>query len=279
MITKNGKKFKIGLALGGGAALGFAHIGVLKVLEENGIKIDCIAGTSMGSVIGGLYASGMSADKMVETLNSFDIKKITKLNVFSVLKDGIFSTDKMPAYFEQIANVSLVEKTKIPFRCVSVDLYTGKPYIFKKGNFGEAIMASTAIPGLFKPVKKDGMMLVDGGVVNNIPFDVVKDMGADFVIAVDVLPKYVKKQKINSVVKIIICSFELMQNKHELERQKKSDILDYTISISSTNDEQDWSKKAMLEAYQLGVDVASKYVHKIKRLINAKAKQKFLESK
>lgn len=279
MITKNGKKFKIGIALGGGAALGFAHIGVLKVLEENGIKIDCIAGTSMGSVIGGLYASGMSADKMVETLNDFDIKKMTKLNVFSILKDGIFSTDKMPAYLEQIANVSLLEKTKIPFRCVSVDLYTGKPYIFKKGNFGEAIMASTAIPGLFKPVKKDGMMLVDGGVINNIPFDVVKDMGADFVIAVDVLPKYVKKQKINSVVKIIMCSFGLMQNKHELERQKNTDILDYTISISSTNDEQDWSKKAMLQAYQLGVDVASKYVQKIKRMINAKMKKKFLESK
>ena len=162
---------------------------------------------------------------------------------------------------------------------MSVDLYTGKPYIFKKGNFGEAIMASTAIPGLFKPVKKDGMMLVDGGVVNNIPFDVVKDMGADFVIAVDVLPKYVKKQKINSVVKIIMCSFGLMQNKHELERQKNADILDYTISISSTNDEQDWSKKAMLQAYQLGVDVASKYVQKIKRMINAKMKKKFLESK
>lgn len=279
MITKKGKKFKIGLALGGGAALGFAHIGVLKVLEENSINIDCIAGTSMGSVIGGLYASGMTIDKMVELLNNFSIKKLTKLNVFSILKDGIFSTDKMPAYFEQIANVSLVEKTKIPFRCVSVDLYTGKPYIFKKGNFGEAIMASTAIPGLFKPVKKDGMMLVDGGVVNNIPFDVVKDMGADFVIAVDVLPKYVKKKKINSVVKIIMYSFGLMQNKHELERQKYANNLDYTISISSSNDEQDWSKKAIMEAYQLGFDVASKYVHKIKRLINAKAKQKFLESK
>lgn len=279
MITKNGKKFKIGLALGGGAALGFAHIGVLKVLEENGIQIDCIAGTSMGAVIGGLYSSGMSAEKMVEALGDFDIKKITKLNVFNILKDGIFSTDKMPSYFEKIANVSLLEKTKIPFRCVAVDLYTGKQYVFKKGSFSEAIMASTAIPGLFKPVKKDGMMLVDGGVVNNIPFDVVKDMGADFVIAVDVLPKYVNKPRINSVVKIIMSAFGLMQNKHELERQKHTKVIDYTISISSPNDEQDWSKKATKHAYQLGIDITSKCVDKIKKMVNAKAKQKFLTNK
>lgn len=279
MITKNGKNFKIGIALGGGAALGFAHIGVLKVLEDNGIKVDCIAGTSMGSVIGGLYASGMSTDKMLELLNDFDIKRLTRLDVFSILKNGIFSTDKMPAYFKQISNVSLMEKTKIPFRCVSVDLYTGKPYIFKKGDFGEALMASTAIPGLFKPVKKDGKMLVDGGVINNVPFDVVKDMGADFVIAVDVLPKYVKRKKINSVVKIIMCSFDLMQNKHELERQKFADNLDFTVSISSPNNEQDWSKKAMLEAYQLGVDVANKHIQKIKKMINSKMKQKFSETK
>lgn len=258
--------FKIGIALGGGACLGFAHIGVLEVLEKNGIKPDFIAGTSMGSVIGGLYASGLSTEKMVELLQKFDIKKLTTLNFFNMLKSGIFITDKMSSYFEKLAGVKHVQETKIPFCCTSVDLCTGHPYNIKTGRFGTALMASTAIPGLFKPVKLGNKLLVDGGVLNNVPFDVCKKMGADFVIGVDVLAHYPQNIPYKSTVKILMSSYGLMQASNEnYRRQFLKKDLNYMLSIPSTKDQLDWSKDAMNFAYQNGKQFALENLSKIKR--------------
>lgn len=267
MKKSKNDNLKIGLALGGGAALGFAHIGVIKVLEENGIKIDYIAGTSMGSVIGVLYACGLTIDQMLEEVKKFDIKQITKFNGFRVLKEGLYNTQKMESYIENITGIDKLENTKIPFRCNAVDLYTGQEYVFKKGKLGEAIRASTAIPGLFKSVIKDNKFLVDGGVVNNNPFNIVKDMGADFIIAVDVVPKYVQKDKINNVVKIIMNSFGLLQNRHEIEKRSHLKENGYLIEISSKKDEQDYSQESIQFACKLGEEIALKHIEKIKKEI------------
>lgn len=267
------KDIKIGLALGGGAALGFAHVGVIKVLEQNGIKVDYIAGTSMGSVIGALYASGMTPEQMENELKTFDIKKITRLNSFRIIKEGIFNTEKLQELIENMARIKLIEQTKIPFACTAVDLYTGKEYIFKKGSLGGAVRASSAIPGLFKPVSFKNMLLVDGGVVDNLPFKVTKDMGADFVIAVDVLPRYLKKDKINNIVQVLMCSYGLMQNRHELERRKGLENDGFILEIPSTKDEQDYSQESMNYACKLGEQIAQKNIGKIKRLIKNKQRE------
>ncbi len=274
MMKQKTWPFKIGIALGGGASLGFAHIGVLEVLEKNGIKPDFVAGTSMGSVIGGLYASGLTTERMVELLQKFDIKKLTTLNFFNLLKSGIFITDKMADYFENLAGIKHVQDTKIPFCCTSVDLHTGKPYNFSSGRFGTALMASTAIPGLFKPVKYGNKLLVDGGVLNNVPFDVCKKMGADFVIGVDVLAHYPQNVSYKSTVKILMNSYGLMQASNEkYRRQFLSQDLNYMLSVPSTKDQLDWSKDAMNFAYQNGKDFALKNLNKIKRKLREFEKQ------
>lgn len=261
--------FKIGLALGGGAALGFAHVGVLEVLEQNNIKVDVIAGSSMGAIIGGAYASGLNVPQMLELMKKFNLKQITRLNFFNMLKTGLFSTEKMASYFEKLTGVTKIEQCKIPFSCTSVDLHTGKPYVFKKGSFGQALMASSAIPGIFKPVKKGNKLLVDGGVLNNVPFDVVKKMGADFVIGIDVVPQYFPKEKIPSTAKIIMCSFGLMQLSNEkLRKQAMNENLNFLISIPSQMDEQNWTPKAIMHAYNLGKEYAQKNIAKLKRKLN-----------
>lgn len=276
-MKKHSSNFKIGLALGGGAALGFAHIGVLKVLEQNGIKIDYIAGSSMGSVMGALYASGMTPEEMYKEASVFDFKKITRINGFRIIKEGVYNTEKLQNLVEELTKIKLIEQTKIPFRCTSVDLLTGKEYIFKKGSIGQAVRASSAIPGLFNPVEKDGMFLVDGGVIDNIPFKVVKDMGADFVIAVDVLPKYIQKENVNNVVKVLMYSFGLMQNKYEHERRKILKDNAFVLEISSTKSEQDYSKSSIEYACKLGEEVALKNIDKIKRAIDI-SKKKFAKN-
>lgn len=274
------RPFKIGLALGGGASLGFAHIGVLEVLEKNHIVPDFIAGTSMGAVVGGMYSAGVSPEKMVEILNTFDIKKITSLNAFNILKSGLFSTQKMSDYFEKIAGIKNLEQTKIPFNCTAVDLYSGNQYIFKEGSFGLALMATTAIPGMFKPVKKDEMFLVDGGVLSNVPFDVCKKMGADFVIAVDVVSHYPVNTHYKSTVNILMSSYSLMQASNESYRKQvlKSEY-EYMLDIPSNKDVLDWSKNSMLFAYENGKKYAQDNIKAIKKALKQFEKQFNCEQK
>lgn len=268
---------KIGLALGGGASLGFAHIGVIKVLEENGIKPDFIAGTSMGSIIGSMYAYGYTPEKMTEILESFDFKKIRDLRPFTFMRDGLFSTEKLVKFIDDLTDSCNIEDLKIPFQCNAVDMLTSKEYIFKSGKVSEAIQASCAIPGIFKPVKKDGMLLFDGGVVNNLPYNLVKDMGADIVIAVDVLPVFIKKQKIDNIVQILFTTFDIMQRKHETERMYRNQSkLDCLISIPSKESVMDFSKAIIEKAIQQGEKVAKVRIGIIKKKIELASELKKL---
>ncbi len=181
---------RIGLALGGGGAKGLAHIGVIKVLESAGVPIDFIAGTSMGSLIGGWYA--MTKDILfLENL----FLKIDNHDVFSkrkILKNGDLFKDKSIVELLEIGlGDKKIEKCKIPFWAVATDVNNGEKVILKKGNLETAIKASSAIPIFFKPVKFNKRMLTDGGLCDPVPADVVKEMGADIVIAVDVSSKWV----------------------------------------------------------------------------------------
>ncbi len=206
---------KIGLVLGGGGALGLAHVGVLKELEALRIPIDCIAGTSMGAIIGGLYAAGMSPDEIEATLMNLDWNDVMSddtprrelffrrkiddqrylFEVGAGLKGikmtaGITAGQKFNNLMEIVtlraSTITDFDRLPIPFRAVATDLKSGEPLVISSGNLTQAMRASMSVPGAFTPVLFDDYILIDGGIINNLPVDVAESMGADIVIAVDV---------------------------------------------------------------------------------------------
>lgn len=207
---------KVGLVLGGGGAKGAAEVGVLKVIEQAGIPIDYIAGTSIGSIVGGLYAAGFSAaqldtmfcqqewlslltDRQTDLGNEpYTVKDgVTYIFGFPIMGNiskgdiggfGVMRGERVEQMIDSMANSKGCrdfQSLQIPFKCVAADFRTATEVVFCEGKLSKAVRASMAIPGIFKPVNHEGMKLVDGGMLNNLPVDVVKDMGADIIIAVD----------------------------------------------------------------------------------------------
>jgi NTE family protein len=183
MTINNKKRPLVGLALGGGMARGCAHIGVLRELEKHDIPIDLIAGTSVGSLIGGAYAAGLSPDqieKMALTISWNDLGRVT------ISKLGFYNSERTEDYVRKHFPVTEFEKARLPFGAVATDIQTGKMVIFTEGSLPLAIRASCAMPIFYTPVVVNGRMMVDGGLVGHIPASVARLMGADLVIAIDV---------------------------------------------------------------------------------------------
>ncbi len=181
------KKVRIGLALGGGAARGFAHIGVIKALEAQGIVPEIVVGTSAGSVVGSLYASGLNGFALQKTALAMDEATISDwaLPLFSK-STGLLKGEALQNYVNKaIGNVPM-EKLKLRFGAVATDLKTGQPILFNKGNTGMAVRASSSVPSVFQPVVIGGKTYVDGGLVAPVPVRFVREMGADFIIAVNI---------------------------------------------------------------------------------------------
>ncbi|SHJ04734.1 patatin-like phospholipase family protein [Lutispora thermophila] len=224
------KEPKIGLALGSGASKGLAHMGVLKILEENNIKPCCIAGSSIGAIIGALYACGIDLDIMIK------LAKNMKADLWmdpAVSKKGILTGKKAEELFRILTRNMNIEDADIPIRIVATDLTYSKRYVFDKGPLWKAIRASTSIPGIFCPVEIDDMVLVDGGVVERVPANIVKDMGADIIIAVDVC----KDQSIfkpKNIFDIIMQSIETMENTI-LENKLTDDYIVISPVIKNVN--------------------------------------------
>ena len=179
-------KLKIGLALGGGAAKGFAHIGVIKMLEASGIHPDVVSGTSAGSVVGSLYAAGMDPFQLQEQAFALDEAKIRDVRIFS---GGLVQGQKLQDYINTAVNHRAIQDLKLPFAAVATQLETGERTVFIRGNTGQAVRASSSIPGVFEPVLIGDKHYVDGGVVSPVPVDAARQLGADFVIAVDISTK------------------------------------------------------------------------------------------
>ncbi len=175
---------KIGLALGSGSARGWAHIGVIRALTEAGIHIDCIAGTSIGALVGAVYASG-KIDALEDVVVQFDWKQIAYFFDVVLPKSGLIDGKKVSGFIRSHVKEINIEELSVPFCAVSTDMNTGKQVAIRKGDIIEAVRASISVPGIFTPVKKNGSILVDGGLVNPVPVSVAREMGADFVIAVD----------------------------------------------------------------------------------------------
>ena len=175
------KKYKVGLCLSGGGTRGFSFLGAFKAFEEFGIEFDMVAGTSAGSLFGAIYASKMDITKLK------DFTKDMKNSDFRHAKLGILPSkmDKLHDLLEQVLPVKKIEELKIPYYAVAVDLKTGKEHHFHTGDLATVITGSCSIPGVFLPVKYKNMNLIDGGVSNNIPVDVLKMNGCDFAITID----------------------------------------------------------------------------------------------
>ncbi len=197
---------KIGLALSGGAARGFAHIGVLKVLEEAKVPVSFLAGTSMGALLGAFYASGMNMrmleriTKAVERRGWFD---------YTVSRMGLVSGNRVEQMVYLLTRRSTFDDLKIPFAAVAVDLYSGEKVVIKEGLVANAVRASISIPGYFVPVEIEGQMLVDGSVLERLPTEIVREMGADFVIAIDT-GFHQGSVDINNALDVITRSIEIM---------------------------------------------------------------------
>ncbi|NWB85313.1 patatin-like phospholipase family protein [Pseudomonas gingeri] len=251
---------KIGLVLSGGAARGLAHIGVLKALEEQGIKIDAIAGTSMGAVIGGLYASGYKIDELEKLALGIDWKQALSDappredipfrrkqddRDFLVKQQLSFRDDGslgLPLGVIQGQNLALLlestlahasgtrdfDKLPIPFRAVATDIASGEKVVFRRGHLPQVVRASMSIPAVFAPVELDGRLLVDGGMTDNIPLDVVREMGVDIAIVVDIGTPLRSRKQLATVVDVLNQSITLMTRRNseeQLATLHRNDIL------------------------------------------------------
>ncbi|MBS9767073.1 MAG: patatin-like phospholipase family protein [Flavobacteriaceae bacterium] len=173
---------KVGLALGGGATLGGVHIGVIKALDEAGIQIDYIAGTSIGSLVGAFFAFRKNYDFIQDIAVNMSWKDIASI---SISKYGLFANTKIEKLIEKYIGKVSFEEAEIPMAFVATDILNGEKVILQKGSVAKAVSASCCIPGVFHPIELENRLLVDGGLVENVPISPLKEMGAEFIIAVD----------------------------------------------------------------------------------------------
>lgn len=201
----------LGLALGSGGSRGVAHVGFLSALEDAGIKPDYIAGCSMGAVIGGCYSSGMTVNELMETLQTLKTRDIMDISPAVISKMSILRGKKLYDLLVDKVKVQNLEDMKIPFRCVATELLEGKLHVFKEGNAAMAMQASSTIPTVFRPIKYENKMFVDGGCLCRVPVETVKEMGADVVVAVDIVKDVANPiHDVQNIIAMVLRIFDVM---------------------------------------------------------------------
>ena len=215
------KPAKIAIVLGAGASKGFAHIGVLKVLESNKIPVHMIVGTSAGSFVGSLYAYGYNAFQLQKM--SFSIEKGDILDI-TIPDNGFIKGEKLEEYINEKVKNTPIESLRIPFYSVATDLLNGHEVVFGKGNTGTAVRASCSIPGIFNPVRISDRIYVDGGVVSPVAVEAAKRLGADIVIVVDISADIGGKPP-ESTIETILQSISIMYSKLSSIQLTKADIV------------------------------------------------------
>ncbi|UOB19138.1 patatin-like phospholipase family protein [Abyssalbus ytuae] len=250
---KQENDFKVGLVLSGGGAKGMAHIGVLKAIEEAGVSIDYIGGTSMGAIVGALYASGYSAQQLDSLFRNTDIENIVqdelprsaktfyekknseryaltlpfdgfKIAIPSAISKGQNVYNMLSRMLFHVSDVEDFSKLPIPFLCMATNIETGEAVILNKGHLVNSISASGAFPSLFDPVEIDGKLLIDGGVVNNYPIDEIRNLGADFIIGVDVQDDLDTRETLNTATSILLQINNYRTVKDMRLKEKKTDL-------------------------------------------------------
>lgn len=218
-----GKKKTFGLALGGGAARGFAHIGVLKALDEAGLKPAFVAGTSVGSLIGALYCAGLSWQQIWQEAEDLDWPDLVKVTMPTM---GLVNPDRLEARVDRLVGGKTIEELPIPFQAITVDLVSGSETIMTHGPIGRAVRASCSIPGIFTPLDDGNRLLADGGIVNNLPTRQVKQMGAGFVISVDIAYcGWDHQRKPSNLLEVLFASTFIFMSSTGAQGRSMSDLL------------------------------------------------------
>jgi len=262
-LTPGRERPRIALVLGGGAARGFAHIGVIRVLEQEKIPVDLVVGTSVGSLIGALYAHHGDSFELEWTAYKLEYDDIFDYTVFNS-KMGPVTGERLERFVRETVPLKNIEALKLPFAAVATDLYHGDRVILDRGDLARSVRASCSIPGIFQPVKFRGHLLVDGGVVDNIPIDVARERGADLVIAVDI-SRNVTNYNITNAVDVTLQAVWIMFKENVAQQRKDADIL-----ISPAVDKiamLDFSKKK--EAMLAGMSAAREAVPAIREAMIA----------
>lgn len=259
---------KLGLALGSGGSRGVTHLGVLKALEEEGIRPDYIAGCSMGSVVGACYSAGMTIEKMVNVVSKLKTVHLMDFAVLPEPRPGFFKGDKMlNILIKNLGDVTF-DQLKIPFCCVATDVYSGKNVILREGKVAPCVRASSTIPILFKPMEMDGKLLVDGGVLCRVPTEEVKAMGADVVIAVDALVNsYEPVTEVKGIIGLVLRLFDVMSNQaQDMKNMLTKHAYDLWLAPEMDGMNQ-YSVKELDKAYEDGYAITKKNMDRIKELL------------
>jgi len=240
------KKKKVGLVLGGGVARGIAHIGVIKVLRSYEVPIDYIAGTSAGSLIAAVYASGMDISLLEEIVMRIKWSDFFKLTLF---RPGFMSPEAIEEFVVKYIGDINFSDLKIPFAAVATDIRTGEKVILNKGQVARAVAASATFPGVFAPEALGGKYLIDGGIASNVPVDLARQMGAEYVIASDVIPEKSIRVLPSEAMQVLGRSLDLILKKLHREEARRAD--------------------ALIELEMEGEDIWHLDLHKAKKLITA----------
>src|SRR2546423_3790822 len=260
---------RVGLALSGGAARGVAHVGVLRALEEHHIPIDAIAGASAGSLIGGSYAAGLPVSQLAEMAGKFRWRHTSR---FSFSRLGLQSNANMEKFLRARLPVTRFEELKLPFAAIAMDLMKGTPIVFRdRGDLPFAIRASACIPALYTPIRdSEGRMLVDGGLIANLPITYVRDLGADLVIAVDVNFDGIRFfGEPRTAVGVLAHTFVAVERIVSNQNRAEADVL---ITPKVGHIRWDQTRRAD-ELIQAGYDAAIQSIQEIKQTIKAATQQ------
>ncbi len=254
------KPAKIALVLGAGASKGFAHVGVLKILETNKIPIHLIVGTSVGSVVGSFYAYGLNAFELQRLSFSVEQKEIVDL---TLPDNGFIKGEKLEEFVNKVVKNTPMEKLKLPFYAVATEIQNGQETVFGRGNTGQAVRASCSIPGVFRPVKIGDKFYVDGGVVSPVAVEAAKRLGADLVIAVDISASSERTPPANTI-ETLLQSINIMYSKLAAIQLSKADVViqPKVGHIGSA----DFSKRH--EAILEGEKAAAEALPRMKELLN-----------
>ena len=257
---------KLGLVLGSGGSRGIAHVGFLKALDEHEIKPYCIAGCSMGSVVGGLYAKGMTPDEMMGIVRTLKGKDIIDLNMAPLTSKALLKTAKMTKIIDGLFGNVTFEELKITFMCNAFDINKGKTVWFSKGEVAPCVRASSSIPLVFNPVPMEDKLLVDGGANCRMPYKAAKKMGADVIVGVDVLGKLRKSYKNNNLITYAIRVIDAVDWSNT-EASYKRDRYDLLL-MPELGSMSQYVIKNLEKAYEKGYELGIRHIEEIKALLD-----------
>ena len=258
---------KLGLALGSGGARGVAHVGFLQALEEEGIRADCVTGCSMGSVVGACYCAGVPLDTIKQRVLKLKLSSIASLNVAPFQANGLLRMNKARKLLLEYIGEKKFGELDIPFACVATDLESGKLVTLSKGNVVDAVIASSSIPGAFTPAVIDGVQLVDGGILERVPTSPLRRMGAQVVVAVDVLGDLTVKKATGHLVDTLLRCIDIMDTRATMRKRRgRASSVDLWLEPELGGMDQ-YKVKNLSFALDKGYELGKKYAPKIKELI------------